>query len=52
MRSRKGHQVYVVVPLVEETAKSDLKAATETFAEHLRREDVLPAMPSGWSTAG
>jgi ATP-dependent DNA helicase RecG len=34
---RKGRQVYVVVPLVEETAKSDLKAAEE-FAAHLRKE--------------
>jgi ATP-dependent DNA helicase RecG len=30
----KGRQVYIVVPLVEETAKSDLKAA-EAFAEEL-----------------
>ena len=32
---RAGRQVYVVVPLVEETARSDLKAAEE-FAERLR----------------
>ncbi len=35
-----GRQVYVVYPLVEETEKSDLKAATE-MASHLRR-DVFP----------
>ena len=29
----RGRQVYVVVPLVEETAKSDLKAATEFAAQ-------------------
>ena len=33
----RGRQVYVVVPLVEETEKSDLKAAT-TLAEHLQKE--------------
>ncbi|NIQ85699.1 MAG: ATP-dependent DNA helicase RecG [Acidobacteria bacterium] len=33
----RGHQAYVVVPLVEETAKSDLKAAT-AFAEQLAGE--------------
>jgi ATP-dependent DNA helicase RecG len=33
----RGRQVYVVVPLVEETEKSDLKAAT-SLAEHLRTE--------------
>ncbi len=33
----RGHQVYVVVPLVEETAKSDLKAATE-FTEQLAKD--------------
>ncbi len=33
----RGHQVYFVVPLVEETQKSDLKAAT-AFAEQLRLE--------------
>jgi len=36
----KGRQAYFVVPLVEETAKSDLKAAT-VFAEQLGRE-VIP----------
>ena len=40
-----GRQVYVVVPLVEETAKSDLKAATE-FAEHLRSR-MLPDLRVG-----
>ena len=33
----KGRQAYIVVPLVEETAKSDLKAA-DAFAAKLRRE--------------
>ena len=33
----RGQQAYVVVPLVEETAKSDLKAATE-FAAQLTRD--------------
>jgi ATP-dependent DNA helicase RecG len=36
----KGRQVYVVYPLVEETEKSDLKAATE-MAAHLQK-DVFP----------
>jgi len=36
-----GRQVYVVYPLVEESAKLDLKAATEMF-EHLGR-DVFPS---------
>ena len=35
-----GHQVYVVYPLVEESEKSDLRAATE-MAEHLER-NVFP----------
>jgi ATP-dependent DNA helicase RecG len=39
---RKGRQAYVVYPLVEETEKSDLKAATE-MAAHLQK-DVFP----GW----
>ena len=34
---RKGRQAYVVYPLVEETEKSDLKAASE-MAEHLQRD--------------
>ena len=38
----KGRQVYVVYPLVEETEKSDLKAATE-MAAHLQK-DIFP----GW----
>jgi ATP-dependent DNA helicase RecG len=38
----KGRQVYVVYPLVQETEKSDLKAATE-MAVHLQK-DVFP----GW----
>ncbi len=40
-----GHQAYVVVPLVEETAASDLKAAT-AFAEHLRGA-VFPRLAIG-----
>jgi ATP-dependent DNA helicase RecG len=36
----KGRQIYVVYPLVEETEKSDLKAATE-MAAHLKK-DVFP----------
>ena len=40
-----GHQVYVVVPLVEETEKSDLKAAT-AFAAHLQ-EAVFPDLKVG-----
>lgn len=39
-----GRQAYVVVPLIEETEKSDLKAAT-AFAERLRRE--MPGIPIG-----
>jgi ATP-dependent DNA helicase RecG len=39
---KKGRQVYVVYPLVEETEKSDLKAATEMSA-HLQK-DIFP----GW----
>jgi ATP-dependent DNA helicase RecG len=37
---KKGRQVYVVYPLVEETEKSDLKAATE-MAAHLQK-DIFP----------
>src|SRR5574341_1148421 len=37
---KKGRQVYVVYPLVEETEKSDLKAATE-MAGHLQK-DIFP----------
>ncbi len=40
-----GRQVYVVYPLVEETEKSDLKAATE-MAAHLQK-DVFPAWSVG-----
>ena len=36
----KGRQVYVVYPLVEETEKSDLKAATE-MAAHMQK-DIFP----------
>jgi ATP-dependent DNA helicase RecG len=42
---RKGRQAYVVYPLVEETEKSDLKAATE-MAEHLRK-DIFPQWTVG-----
>jgi len=41
----KGHQVYVIYPLVEETEKSDLKAASQ-MAEHLERE-VFPELRVG-----
>jgi ATP-dependent DNA helicase RecG len=40
-----GHQVYVVYPLVEESEKSDLRAATE-MAEHLRHK-VFPTFRIG-----
>jgi ATP-dependent DNA helicase RecG len=36
-----GHQAYIVYPLVEESAKVDLKAATE-MADHLAQE-IFPA---------
>jgi ATP-dependent DNA helicase RecG len=39
-----GHQVYVVYPLVEESEKSDLRAATE-MAEYLR--EILPDLQIG-----
>jgi ATP-dependent DNA helicase RecG len=41
----KGHQVYVVYPLVEESEKSDLKAATE-MAAHLQK-DIFPRWKIG-----
>jgi len=41
----KGHQVYIIYPLVEETEKSDLKAASQ-MAEHLDR-DVFPTLRIG-----
>jgi ATP-dependent DNA helicase RecG len=40
-----GHQVYIVYPLVEESEKSDLRAATE-MAEHLQSK-VFPDMRIG-----
>ena len=40
-----GRQVYVIYPLVEESAKIDLKAATE-MADHLQT-DVFPAYTVG-----
>jgi ATP-dependent DNA helicase RecG len=42
---KKGRQAYVVYPLVEETEKSDLKAATE-MAAHLQK-DVFPEWTVG-----
>jgi ATP-dependent DNA helicase RecG len=36
----KGHQAYIIYPLVEESEKSELKAATQ-MAEHLQ-QDVFP----------
>lgn len=42
---RAGRQAYVIYPLVEETEKSDLKAATQ-MAEHLQR-DVFPDLKVG-----
>jgi ATP-dependent DNA helicase RecG len=41
----KGHQVYIIYPLVEETEKSDLKAASQ-MSEHLER-DVFPGLRIG-----
>ncbi|SNB45974.1 ATP-dependent DNA helicase RecG [Geobacter sp. DSM 9736] len=41
----KGHQAYVIYPLVEETEKSELKAATQ-MAEHLTAE-VFPDLKVG-----
>jgi len=40
-----GHQVYIVYPLVEESEKSDLRAATE-MAEHLQSK-VFPDLRIG-----
>jgi ATP-dependent DNA helicase RecG len=42
---KKGRQVYIVYPLVEETEKSDLKAATE-MAAHLQK-DIFPKQKVG-----
>lgn len=41
----KGHQAYIIYPLVEETEKSDLKAAAQ-MAEHLNAE-VFPDLRLG-----
>ncbi|MCJ7508363.1 MAG: ATP-dependent DNA helicase RecG [candidate division Zixibacteria bacterium] len=38
----KGRQAYIVYPLVEESEKADLKAATESF--HLLQEKVFPQL--------
>jgi ATP-dependent DNA helicase RecG len=40
-----GHQVFIIYPLVEETEKSDLKAASQ-MAEHLEH-DVFPSLRIG-----
>ena len=37
---QKGHQAYIVYPLVEESEKADLKAATESY--ELLKEKVFP----------
>ena len=37
---KKGHQVYIVYPLVEESEKADLKAATESY--EFLREEIFP----------
>jgi ATP-dependent DNA helicase RecG len=42
---KKGQQVYIIYPLVEETEKSDLKAATQ-MAEHLK-QDIFPDLRIG-----
>ncbi len=42
---RKGRQAYVIYPLVEESEKSDLKAASQ-MAEHLAK-DVFPDLRTG-----
>jgi ATP-dependent DNA helicase RecG len=42
---RKGHQAYLIYPLVEESEKSDLKAASQ-MAAHLER-DVFPDLRIG-----
>jgi ATP-dependent DNA helicase RecG len=42
---RQGHQVYVVYPLIEESEKTDLRAAT-AMAEQLQR-DVFPGFRVG-----
>jgi ATP-dependent DNA helicase RecG len=42
---KEGRQAYVIYPLVEETEKSELKAATQ-MAEHLQR-DVFPELRVG-----
>jgi ATP-dependent DNA helicase RecG len=44
-KARQGHSAYIVYPLVEETEKSDLKAATQAF-ERLQA-DVFPDLKLG-----
>ncbi len=41
----KGRQAYVIYPLVEESEKTDLRAATE-MSQHLQ-EQVFPSLPVG-----
>ncbi|MDX1410196.1 MAG: DEAD/DEAH box helicase, partial [Saprospiraceae bacterium] len=43
--AERGEQIYIVYPLVEETEKSDLKAATE-MARHLQ-SDIFPNLKVG-----
>lgn len=40
-----GHQVYIVYPLIEESERSDLKAATKMFEE--LRDNDFPTTPVG-----
>ena len=42
---RKGRQAYIVFPLIEESEKMDLKAATKEF-EHLQK-DIFPGLELG-----
>ena len=44
-QAAEGRQVYVVYPIVEESEKTDLKAATQ-MADHLQRE-VFPSLKIG-----
>ncbi|OGC91804.1 MAG: ATP-dependent DNA helicase RecG [candidate division Zixibacteria bacterium RBG_16_53_22] len=44
-QAREGRSAYIVYPLVEETEKSDLAAATQAF-EHLKR-DIFPDLKLG-----
>lgn len=42
---KRGHQAYIVFPLVEESEKTDLKAATESF--EILKKDVFPDLRIG-----